>query len=56
MRSLRVVEYAAQLDEDLRFLECIEDFPVQAFIPELAIEAFSEVYVENAWRNAEAEI
>src|SRR5271154_6017773 len=41
MRPLRVVFHAPLFDHDLRLLQRIEDFPVQAFIPQLSVEALA---------------
>jgi hypothetical protein len=30
------------LDDDLRFSETVEDFSIQTFIPEFAVEGFAE--------------
>ncbi len=39
MRPDRVVVLSPSLDQHLRLLQCVEDFRVQQFIPELAVEA-----------------
>ena len=41
MWSFGVVEYPPFLDDDLGFPQGEEDFPVQAFVPQLAVEALA---------------
>ena len=41
MRTFGVIVDAPFLDDHLGFLETVEDFAVQTFIPELAIEGFA---------------
>ena len=41
MRSDRVVVFTPLLDDDLGFLEAVEDFAVEQFVPQLAVEAFA---------------
>jgi hypothetical protein len=40
MRALRVVLTAPAFDEDLGFVQRIEEFPVQQFISQFAIKRF----------------
>ena len=37
MRTFGVVVDAPHLDDDLRFFEAVEDFTIEAFIPEFAL-------------------
>ena len=38
MRALRIVLMAPTFDEDLRLMQCIEEFAVQQLIPQLPVE------------------
>ena len=48
MRTLCVVEAPPLLDQELRFGERGEDFAVQAFIPQLAVEALAIAVLPGA--------
>ena len=41
MRTHRIVVAPPVFDHDLRLLQCVEDFSVQQFITQLAVEAFA---------------
>ena len=41
MRAFRVVVDAPLLNDDLCFSKTVEDLPIEAFIPELAVEGFA---------------
>lgn len=41
MRALRVVVLAPLFNDDLRLFEGIEDFPVEQFVTEPAVEALT---------------
>jgi hypothetical protein len=42
VRTFGVVVDAPLLDDDLCFPEAVEDLPIEAFIPEFAVEGFAE--------------
>ncbi len=48
-----VVERAPLLDQEASFLKISEPFPVQAYVPQLAIEAFNEPVVPGLARRNE---
>ena len=50
MRSLVVVKLSPLLDDDLRFAAGNEPFPVQAFVPQLPVEAFHKTVLPRAPR------
>jgi len=41
VRSDRVVLIAPLLDDDLRFLQAVEDLLVEAFVPQFSVEGFA---------------
>ena len=54
MRSDRVVVLAPLRDDDLCFLEAVEDFTVEQFVAQLAVEAFAVAVLPGAsWRDVQ---
>ena len=55
MRSLCIVMDAPLLDDDLGFPEAVEDFAVQQFVPELAVEGLAvAVLPGRSWLDVQA--
>ena len=48
MGSDRVVVVGPLLDEDLDFLETVEDFAIEQLVPQLAVEAFAIAVLPGA--------
>jgi hypothetical protein len=50
VRAALIIFHPPLLDHDLRLLQRIEDFSIQAFIPQLAVETFTVAVFPGASR------